>query len=73
MASHYNYKVTEQEGINGLNLRYHKEDDRFNNWVFWFYVCRIARMKGWDAALKMVGDRPMPEAILKWKEQNNIK
>ena len=39
---------------------------------FWFYVCRIARLKGWSAALEMIGDRPIPKAIMDWKEQNNI-
>ena len=53
-------------------LTYYKPSEQPNNFAFWFYVCRIARLKGWNAALEMIGDRPVPKAIADWKEQNNI-
>lgn len=55
------------------SIKYHTSDMASpGSFSFWFCVCRIARLKGWNAALEMIGDRPIPKAIMDWKEQNNI-
>ena len=40
---------------------------------FWFYVLRIARLKGWQEAKKMLDpDEPLPQAIKDWLKENNM-